>query len=423
MSLFQFNVASAYVGGAAASSSQWESLSTHTLEGIQSANVAAVYPRQDALTWDGAGNQELVDRPRAELQLSYLWGSGSARNERYMGFATSPSGTTPALAGLNDERNYYLLINQDGRDADGYIDPNCRVLSLGQGVLTDYSFNASVGQPTTVNATLQGLNLLIQASGTGQPLPAIRKQAGSPETGLYSLPVPSYATTEYFAARPGAISLTFATGSALGVALSGQNACPVNSFGFTVQLPRSDMRGLGWAYPESRPINWPATVSIHAEATVNAFQLDALNRFGCPDSGHTFTVGFKNSCTTLDDVALQFRGAKLDTQSMAVAVGGGSSKVSLQWSLKIADLNRASPNFYINVSATAYASVVFSQVEYAVGSGPFTINLGTPCYISIVSGPGIVEGNVVQVSDFGTIVVRLIPEDGSAVQDITVATG
>lgn len=426
MSLFQFVVVSAFAGSSSPTSASFESIATNTLQGVQSAQVSIVYPRQDALYWDGGGNQELVDRPRADLALNWLWTSG-ATNELSLGFTTSPSGTISALSALNDERNYYLLINQDGRDSIGYTAADCRVLALGNGVVSEYAFNAAVGQPTTVSATVQGLNLLLQPSGTNQPLPAVWKQSGTAVTGQYTLPTAGATITDYWQAQPGSISLSFDTGCALGVALSGHNACPVESFGFSIALPRGDVKDLGWAYPNNRPIIWPATVSIHANARVNAFQLDALNRYGCPDSGQSFTVGFKNTCTALDDLQMQFNGAKLDSESLGVEVGGGSAQVSFNWTLKVNDLNRTSaqdPGFYINQPAAIYTAVVFPQVEYTSGNAPLTFNLSSPCFLAVLSGPGILSGNNVLVTDeVATVVVRCAGTNGTDSSDLTVTVG
>lgn len=424
MSLWQFPVAAIWAGSTSVSSPAFESLAAQTLQGIQGAQFALSYPRVDAGSWDGAGTQELVDRPRADLTISWVTASGI--NERALGFGSTPSGTTSALAAMNDERNFYLLINQDYQDAIGHTDMvGGRMLALGNGVLTQFSLNAAVGQPTTCEATIQGLNLLVQPSGgSGQPLPAIGKQLGTATTGRYTLNPASQTIASYFEAMPSAMQLTFDTGCAIGVLLSGQNACPIESFGFTIELPRAEAKDLGWAYPASRPVQWPATVNVRAEAVVNGFQLDALNRYGCPDTGYAFTVGFKNSCTTVDDFSWRFRGAKLEGETIGVNVGGGSAKVSLNWSLSILDINRVGlndPNIYVIASGAPYTSIIFPQVDYVSGSAPLTFNLNQACFLSVLSGPGLLSGNSVFVTDeAATIVVRAAATDGSDTQDVTV---
>lgn len=418
MSLFQFNVVSALAGSSSPYSTSFEELATKTLEAVTSANVSLVYPRQDAYAWDGAGDQVAVDRPRATLDASWVFASGI--NEKNIGFIVSPSGSVPALAGLNQERNYYLLINQNNRDSIGYIDPQSRVMAFGNSVLTRYDFNATVGQPSTINASFEALNLLIQPSGSGQVLPAVYKQSGIGVTGKYALPVPSRSITNFFDSMPSAIQLTFQTGSAMGVLLSGDNACPVESFGFSIDLPRIDVKDMGWAYPNERPIQWPVNIGIRASVWLNTFQLDALNRMNCPDTGYAFTVGFKNNCSTTEDFAFQFNGAKMDSENLSISVGGGVTKASMSWSLKINDINRRYPNFFINSSGTPYTSVIFPQVGQTSGVPPLTFNLSTSCFLNVLNGPGILSGNSVFVTDDpGAIVtVRCSAADGSDTQDI-----
>lgn len=422
MSFWSFNVAAAVAGGGSVNSAAFESLAAQTLEGIQSAQFEAVWPRQEAPSIDGQGDAVAVERPRARLDL--VWPFCSGENESAIGLVLAPSGAVSALSAINEERNYYLLVNQNGHDGMGPIDPGSRILALGNAVLTRYDFAAQVGQPTTVSVSLEGLNLLIQPSGTGQPLPSLNKETAVGNTGRYILPTPSQAISSYTEAAPGSLVLTFNTGSAFGALLSGQNSCPVDSFGFTVELPRADVQTLGWAYPSSRPVQWPATVNVRAEAYLNTFQLDALNRPNCPDSGYSVQVGFRNSCTTVDDLAFRFNGLKLDTASMGAAVGGGVAKVAFSWSAQIYDVNRIGPqnaNWFILDTGQAYSSVVFPQVDYVSGSAPLTFDLSTGCFLFIVSGPGLLSGNSVFVTDeTATIVVRCAATDGSDTQDLTV---
>lgn len=396
-----------------------ESLGLNTLEGVQSANVSAVFPRQNFQQWDGGGNQEMVARPRAEIRFDTIWVSGL--NSNYFGFLVSPSAVTSALLSMNQERNYYLLVNQAGIDSVAYAGTNAYVMSMGNGVVTRYDFTASVGSPTRVGFNVEGLNLLIQPSGTGQPLPAVYKQGGSGATGLYTLPAPVNLVRQYFEAMPGAIELSFDTGSAFGLRLSGQNSCPIDSFSFTIDLPRSEVQDLGWAYPNSRPIQWPAVINIQAQGTMNGFQQDALNRFRCPDSGYDFAVAFRNGCSSASNYAMRFRGAKLENQSLSVGVGEGSSKISLNWSLYVNDPRRSTPNYYVTDAGLTYNSVIFPQVEYVSGFAPLTFNLSESSYLAILSGPGVLSGNSVFVSDeeTDTVVVR-VNGTGGDVQDLTV---
>lgn len=413
---FNFGVQALFVGGNSPYSSSFEEIATRTIEGVQSAAISVVFPRSDEFGWEGGGNQELVDRPRAELTFSYLFASGV--NERNVGFTVSQS--TPALAGMNTERNYYLVANQQHQDQNSYRGWDNKVLAFGQGVLTSYSFSAGVGQPSSVSATVQGLNLLIQNSGSGQVLPSVLKQDGSQWTGTYTLPFATGSIQNYADAAPGNIVLAFSTGCALGTLLSGNASCPLQSFRFNVDIPRGNIRELGWAYPNNRPVQWPVTIGISADAYLNNLQVDQLNRFNCADSGYDFSVQFKNPCGALDDIEFRFLGAKLDSQTFTAQVGA-LNRVSFNWSLKIMDVARLSPNFYVFSSGTPYTSIVFPQVEYTVGLAPLQIDFGTSAYITILSGPTVLSSNSAYTSDSVDTSVIRITETGTALfEEITI---
>ncbi len=406
---FNFGVQALYVGGAAPYNSFFEGIATQTLQGVQSASISLEFPRVEEFGWDGGGNQIMVERPRAGLAFSYYFTSGI--NEAAIGLKVGQG--VPALGALNDERNYYLLINQAHQDLVGYQGWNNKVLALGNGVINGYSFSAGVGQVTTVNATVEGLNLLVQNSGSGQYLPAILKQTANQWTGTYTLPFATSTIGSYLDAAPGNISLRFDSGCAIGTLLSGNLACPIQNFKFDIAIPRSEVKELGWAYPDTRPVLWPVSINISADAYLNNLQVDALNRFNCNDSGYDFTVGFKNGCGTYDDFNFAFRGAKLESQSFVSQVGG-LTRVSFDWSMKIMDINRSYPNFYIFSSGTPYTSIVFPQVEYTTGLAPLEIFFGTTAYVSVLSGPMLFLRNSGYTSDTSAVSVIRIIETGTA---------
>lgn len=411
-----FGVQALFVGSSAPYNGDFESTFAKTVEGVQSASVSLTYPRSDQFGWDGGGNIEMVERPFAGLDFSYLFTSGL--NEQNIGLVVSQS--SPALIGLNTERNYYLAANEAHQDMNSYQGWDNKVLALGQGVLTSYSFSAGVGQLSTVSASVQGLNLLIQNSGSGQILPSVLKQAGTQWTGLYTLPFTTGTIQNYADAAPGNLVLTFNTGSAIGAILSGNTACPLQSFRFNIDIPRASIKELGWAYPNNRPVQWPVTIEISADAYLNGLQTDALNRFTCADSGYDFTVGFRNGCGSLDPLQFRFLGAKLSSQSFNSQIGS-VSKVSFNWSMKIMDIERSSPNFYAFSSGTAYTSILFPQVDYTAALSPVQINFGTSAYITVLSGPTVMTANSAYVADTPDSSVIRITETGTALyEDITV---
>lgn len=418
---FNYGVLGLYCGGLGSPYNPvFENASLSNLEGIQSAAVALNYPRTDNVSWDGVGDQVMIERPTAELSLSYVFTSGT--NETKLGLFTTPSGLAPALLNVNTERNFYLAYNEAGRDLVGDDRGLAKVMALGNGLLTHYGFNSSVGQPTVVNANIHALNLVFQSGSSGQPLPAVYKQDGSSATGLYSLPTARADIKSYFDSRPASIMLSFPSGSVFGTTISGTNACPLQSFNFSIDMARQPVKDLGWAYPAERPVSWPVTINMQANGYLTNIQQQALNSYSCPDSGMDFTVSFKNSCSTTDPYSFSFKGAKLVSQNIGNSVGS-LTQVSFGWSLKIFDLNRNYPQFYVNLSnVTAYSSLVLPQIEYTAGNAPLTFNFQSPYYFTVLSGPGTLSANsltfLTDTSD--TVVVSAVPSTGGSTELVTV---
>lgn len=406
---FNFGVQALFVGGNSPYDTDLENSAIRTVQGVQSANVSITIPRLDEFGWDGGGNREIIERPTAELSYSYVFVSGL--NESSIGLNVSTS-SVPALASLNEERNYYLVANQEHLDQNSYSGLNNKVLAFGNSVLTSYSFSAGVGQASTVNAVVQGLNLLIQNSGSGQVLPSVLKQDGSQWTGTYQLPRATSSIGSYFEGAPGNIILSFDTGSAIGAVLSGNESCPLQSFRFNVDIPRGNIKDLGWAYPSNRPVQWPVSIGIAADAYLNNLQTDALNRFNCADSGYNFSIGFRNACGSTDNIQFSFVGAKLDSQTFGAQIGS-FNKVSFNWSMKIMDIARSNPNFYISAAPIAYTSLLFPEVDYVSGSAPLTFDFGTSAFISVLSGPATLTANSASVPNTPATSVFRISETGS----------
>ena len=337
--VFNYGTQGIVIGSNSPSNWIYESTGSQPLNGVQSSSVVLNYPRQDVVDWGEGGDQFLSTKPSATLQFSYVFASGL--NESYLGFLFGSG--TPALVNLNQERNYYILINQGNNDQIRSTGTNNYVMAFGNGLITKYSMSSSVGQPTVCNVAVDCLNVLIQGTGTGQIIPYINKQNGSLSTGQYTLPPFIQTVGRYFEAAPSNIVLSFDTGSAIGAVMSGNVSCIIQNFNFSVDLGRLSSKRLGYAYPDNRPIHYPVSVSIHADAYLNGLQTDALSRFTCPDSGWNFTVAFNSGIGVLDHFSLKFLNAKLTSESITEQVGG-YTKASMDWVVKIYDINRFSGN-------------------------------------------------------------------------------
>lgn len=418
--VFNYGTQGILIGGNSPYFADFESIAATPINGVQSSQVTLTYPREDTVDWAGGGDPILTVRPLSTLQFSYVFSNGV--NEGLLGFALNNFGI-PALANMNFERNYYLYINQGNYDLIGYSGFNNFVAAFGNGLITKYDFTARVGQPSVCDITVECLNMVMQGTGSGNPLPSVNYQSGTQSTGTYVFPAFSQSVTNYFEAAPSNIQLVFDTGSAIGAVLSGNVSCLLQSFSFTVDMPRLSAKNLGWVYPNSRPIHWPISISMHADAYLNGLQVDALNRFGCPDSGMNFTVSFTSGNGLPDPFEFQFIGAKLQNEVITAQITD-YDKVSLDWVVKIYDINRTSGNagnFFTIFPQKAWGSIIFLNVNWGTGFNqiPLVVNLSQSGYLSILSGPAVLVGNVVAMINEGpqTVLIK-VSVSGSAETEI-----
>ena len=153
------------------------------LERVQSANYGFTVNRQDINQFGHAARLDsiVVESPTVNLDFSYYLVDG--RNERLLEFVTD--GETNTLSGaLSPElyqagNNFFILTTPEARDAvngdtniheEGKEDSKS-VISLGNGYITDYSVDVSVGSIPTASVTVEGMNIKSDLGTTGNDVP------------------------------------------------------------------------------------------------------------------------------------------------------------------------------------------------------------------------------------------------------------
>ena len=161
------------------------------LNRIQSANYGFTVTRQDVNQFGHMSRLDsiVVESPTVNLDFSYYLLDGY--NERMLEFVTD--GVTNALSGaLSPElyqagNNFFILTVPEARDAvngDTNIHNAGReeektVISLGNGYITDYSVDISVGAIPTASVTVEGMNIKSDFGETGNDVPAVDMRDGS----------------------------------------------------------------------------------------------------------------------------------------------------------------------------------------------------------------------------------------------------
>ncbi len=140
------------------------------LDRIQSCNFNMSINRQDINEFGKLARLDsiVLESPTVGLDFNYYVTDGF--NERLLGFNITGVGDTvntsvaaQAISGLLSDvqgNNYYILTVDEGEDVvGGNLTPSANVVGIGNGFVTEYSFEASVGSIPTVSVTVEGFNI------------------------------------------------------------------------------------------------------------------------------------------------------------------------------------------------------------------------------------------------------------------------
>ncbi|MBN86608.1 MAG: hypothetical protein CL885_03710 [Dehalococcoidia bacterium] len=223
----------------------------------------------------------------------------------------------------------------------------CSTIALGNGFITQYTAEASVGGMPTASVTVEGLNLKSDAGFHNIDLPAVNNERGTPVSGLtYTLPKPVSGVLDdggagddgFSCLRPGDIEMH------LGAMENGAGSaglmnplphgapptdhatasCHVQSFSIDVPMSRTPIQRLGtpWAY--TRPLDFPLTITVSVSAIVADLKsgnvADQLFDF---ENHDLHFILREPSPDGTGDVAMAYyiRGAQLEGESFSSSIG------------------------------------------------------------------------------------------------------
>ena len=360
----------------------------HQLRRVQSANYSFSINRQDVNQFGQLARIDAVaiDPPTVTLDFSYYLTNGV--NERLLGMHVGgdKSALDDEIVGgvtcgdnLNaDGKNFFILTTCEGHDAVGNTDDeeNKSVIALGNGYVSNYSIEGSVGGMPTASVTVDGLNLRSYTGTKNLDVPAVNTNYGTPIDDVeFSIPpaisgvlndsaTDVSAETEGWAClRPGDITLSLGTdgragefellpgsdprgadgygetvgGSeiATGALAPGVNDDPltdytvpgsahVQSFSIDVPLSRTVLNRLGTPYGYSRVVEYPVNISVSVSAIMADLKKGNIADLLWDTEEHdlVFTLREPNQYGT-GDVAMQYivKGALLEGESFSSSIG------------------------------------------------------------------------------------------------------
>ena len=251
---------------------------------VQSANYSFTVNRQDVNEYGQLARIDsvVVDTPTVNMDFSYYVTDGE--NERLLGFVidgltNSMSGQMSPLVGGRGQ-NYFILTVPEGQDAikGDLTSTNSEksVISLGNGFITDYSVEASVGGMPTASVSVEGFNIKSDTGYAALGIPAIDPQDGSKICDS-KFTIPAATSGDGISClRPGDIVIDLKNAALMSKQVSGKATDPVQgsahiqSVSINIPMSRTVLQRLGNTFGFARELDVPITATM----TVNALVAD-----------------------------------------------------------------------------------------------------------------------------------------------------
>ena len=299
--------------------------------------------------------RDTTDSPTVSVPFSYY--VTDFQNEFNLGFDIQTNGTeVGALSGIltkspgKDEKNYFILISPEGIDAvtRSGANTNDYVLGIGNGLITNYSIEASVGDYPTASVTVEGLNLKGEAGKvgvTGLPVtnwfasPAIYPSSGTQvqtNESYFRLPSGSAGhANKPFILKPGDINVDLQTSNYASGLFTNTDTASFNiqSFNVSFDLARDPIQSLGSRYARSRELTFPIDVNFTVEALAGDLKTANLRDFVCNPLSQTAVITMrKPDCANTGTIQTRITLKGLTLQSEAFSIDAGDNQsVSLTW--------------------------------------------------------------------------------------------
>jgi hypothetical protein len=383
------------------------------MDRIQSCNFNFTLNRQDVNEFGKLARIDtlVTEPPTVGLDFSYFVTDGL--NERLMGFnmtglatsvtdanmSTGPLGAQSISGLLQDLQgnNYYILTVEDGEDVVGQNDtlsPNSTVVSIGNGFITDYSFEAAVGGLPTATVTVEAFNIKTDANIAPVSLDKADAPAGStvdgdityvsgnsPAVNLFTTPASKFTGTaeaykldysRHFpdryddsvysytgfttgsssvsALRPGDITIEFPSGNG-GVSISGTNSAHIQSFSFSIPLTRTILQRLGSVFGYTRVVDVPINMELSISAIVS--ELKGLNLFDtmADTTKYDFAVVLNDTDTASPNPKMRYevKNAQLVSETYSEAIGDNQS-VDITYTVQLGGANDTAAGVFMSGS-------------------------------------------------------------------------
>ena len=150
---------------------------------VQSANYSFTVNRQDVNEYGKLARIDAISLEPPTVSLDFTYFITDGRNELLLDFPID--GTASAASGHLQARpgqNFFIQTAAEGSDAQGLSDATHQtsdIIGLGNGFLSDYTVEGSVGSLPTASVTIEGFNLIGSTGTVDIDTPAVSLEQGT----------------------------------------------------------------------------------------------------------------------------------------------------------------------------------------------------------------------------------------------------
>lgn len=316
------------------------------LANIQSATLNVGINRQDINVFGQLNRVDQIIIAPPSISLDFSYNATNGYNEQMLGLDShGNSFFSGVLTKASDSKNYFISISQQGIDDDSVTNPNQRdCYAVGNAFISNYSFNAAVGQVANTSVTVEALNVASYTGTSGLQTPAIDPTSAIRISNWnFQLPPGQVLTggNTVFALRHGDITLSVPSGLGFLVPVTGTNMINVQSFSLSVPVSREIINRLGSPFGISREINFPVNCSMQLRALQTEVNPNSFDALYCSDNFYNLSILLRQpSCQGTGSAAiiLGFNNAKLSNISNGFTIGGDAT-VDISMTSQLAGAN------------------------------------------------------------------------------------
>tara|TARA_Y100001973_G_C5161992_1_gene313997 strand:- start:114 stop:1442 length:1329 start_codon:yes stop_codon:yes gene_type:complete len=377
----------------------------HQIHRVQSANYSFDVSRQDVNQFGqlAAIDRIIVESPTVSLDFSYYCETGA--NENKLGLTVGKFNVATASVGNNiltngiscisgilqgsdtadlatadhdigfratetrrDISNYYIVTHSEGNDAVSNSAAEKGIIAIGNGFMTSYSSNGSIGDFVTADVSVEALNMVFDSDEDGHcVLPSVNEAdgtfaaddkvtipkvlAGTGDALSSAGPPQEFTSTADddipTVLRHGDILLSGSSNAmTLGHEINGASnaasfAHHAQNYSFSFDLSRTNLEKLGSRFAYTKEMDFPLSASVDVSFIVGEMATHAsdskaanesiVNKFTTAGQDESFDYLVMNqgvgqsvgtSTTSLNDgLGFAIKGAKTDSQGYSSSIG------------------------------------------------------------------------------------------------------